>query len=94
MSRIHFDPDGGHRNGLNSGCHIVTQSGLDAARTMRRCRTHLVSKQDHDGVASSSRRSVFHREGIIVIPDDVKVDIGLCRSNHPRSALNANTDVT
>lgn len=56
--------------------------------------THLVSKQNHDGVAACSRRSVFDSECVVVVPNDVKVDVGLCRSHHSRGALDSNADVT
>lgn len=56
--------------------------------------THLVSKQDHDGVAACSRRSVFDSECVVVVPYDVKVDVGLCRSHHSGGTLDSYTDVT
>lgn len=56
--------------------------------------SHLVSKQDHDGVAACSRRSVFDSECVVVVPDDVKVDIGLGWSHHSGGALDSYTDVT
>lgn len=92
MSRIHLDPDWGHRNSLNNRHHMSSEGRM--LQTQRRPRPHLVSKQDHDGVASRSRRGVLHREGVVVVPDDVKVDVGLCWSHHSRSALDPNADVT
>lgn len=56
--------------------------------------SYLVGKQDHDGVAACSRRSVFDSERVVVVPDDVKVDIGLRWSNHARGTLDPYTDVT
>lgn len=55
---------------------------------------HLVSKQDHDGVAACSRRSVLDRKGVVVVSDDVKVDVGLGWSHHSGGALDSYTDVT
>lgn len=57
-------------------------------------RTHLVSKQDHDGVTACSRRSVFDSEGVVVVSNDVEVDIGLCGSHHTGGTLDSYTDVT
>lgn len=55
---------------------------------------YLVSKQDHDGVAACSRRSVLDSEGVVVVSDDVKVNISLGRSHHTRGALDSYADVT
>lgn len=56
--------------------------------------THMVCKQHHDGVAACSRRSVLHSERVVVIPDDVEVDVGLCWSNYARGAFDPDADVT
>lgn len=56
--------------------------------------THLVSEQDHDGVAARSGWSVLDSERVVVVPNDVKVDVGLCGSHHSGGALDTYTDVT
>lgn len=56
--------------------------------------THLVSKQDHDGVAACSGRSIFDGECVVVVPNDVKVDVSLCGSHHSGGTLDSYTDVT
>lgn len=94
MSGIHFDPDGGHGNGLKDRRRMGVRRSEAAKPHPWRSGTHLVSKQNHDGVAPSSRRGVLHREGVVVVPDDVKIDVGLCGSDHSRSALDSNADVT
>lgn len=55
---------------------------------------HLVSKQHHDGVLASARWCVLHSECIIVILDDVKVNVGLSRTDHSWSTLDSNADIT
>lgn len=62
--------------------------------TASRCRPHLVSKQDHDGVAAGSRRRVLDGERVVVVPNDVKVDVGLCGSHHSGGTLDSYADVT
>jgi hypothetical protein len=54
---------------------------------------YLVSKQHHYGVAASPGRSVLDSEGVIVVLDYVKVDVGLGRTDHSRGALDPNADI-
>lgn len=61
---------------------------------MRHSNNHLVGKQDHDGVVAGTGRSVLDCEGVVVVSDDVKVDIGLGWSHHSGGALDSDTDVT
>lgn len=56
--------------------------------------THMVSEQHHDGVAARSRRSVFYSESVVVVPNNIKINVGLCGSNHTRGTLDPNADVT
>lgn len=67
---------------------------MAAVSCMSAPNSYLVSKQHHDGVPARARRSVFDSEGVIVILDDVKVDVGLCRPDHPRGALDSDADVS
>lgn len=54
----------------------------------------MSSKQHHDGVAAGSRRSVLDGERVVVVPDDVEVDVGLCRPHHAGGTLDSYADVT
>ena len=56
--------------------------------------TYLVSKEDHDGVAASSTGCVLDCEGVVVIANDVKVNVGLSGAYHTRGTLDADADVT
>lgn len=56
--------------------------------------SHLVSKQDHDGVAACPRRSVFDSECVIVISNYVKINVSLCGSHYSGSTLDSYADVT
>lgn len=56
--------------------------------------SHLVCEQHHDGVLTGPRRRVLHCERVVVVLDDVKVDVGLCRTNHTWSTLDPNADIT
>lgn len=107
MRRIHLDPDGSHWNSLkiHTKCcvkHFNTQIILNTRNwhcfhsRFEQCalQGHLVSKQDHDGVAACSRRSVFDSEGVVVVPDDVKVDISLSWAYHSGSTFDSYTDIT
>lgn len=55
---------------------------------------HLVGKQHHDGVVSGAWRRVLHRERVVVILDDVEVDVSLGWTDHARSTLDPDADVT
>lgn len=56
--------------------------------------THLVSEQHHDGVLAGAWGRVLHRERVVVVLDDVKVDVGLRRSDHTWSTLDPDADIT
>lgn len=57
-------------------------------------RSHLISEQHHDGVLTGARGRVLHCECVVVVLDDVKVDVGLCWTDHTRSTLDPDADIT
>lgn len=55
---------------------------------------YLVGEQHHDGVEPRARRRVLHRERVVVVLDDVKVNVGLHRPHHTRGALDPDAHIT
>lgn len=56
--------------------------------------TNLSCKKHFNSVAPSGRWCVFHRERIISVVDDVKVDVFFLIADHTSITLNPNAHIT
>lgn len=97
MRRLHFDSDGAGGCGLQVMEKKTAEDSISPTLSSLRTgssNTYLVSKKDHDGIAASPTGCVFHSEGVIVIPDDIKVNISLSGTHHSRGTLDTNADIS
>lgn len=56
--------------------------------------SHLICKQDHDGVLTRAGGHVLDGKCVIVILDDIKVNVSLSRSHHTWSTFYPDANVT
>lgn len=54
---------------------------------------YLVGEEHHDGVEPGARWRVLHREGVVVVLDDVKINVSLQRPHHAGGAFDADAHV-
>lgn len=56
--------------------------------------SHLICKQNHDGVLTRAGGRVLYCKRIVVILDDVKVNVSLSWSHHTRSTFYPDANIT
>lgn len=66
---------------------------LSVVATLRES-SYLVCKKHHDCVAASTMGCVLDREGIVVIPNDIKVYVCLIWAHHTWGTLDTNAHIT
>lgn len=103
MRGFHFDSDGAAGGGLEIKRKQVKkreQSPGDSPTPRNFAAgpsekwSYLVGKQHQDCVASSTLRGILDREGVIIIPNNVKIDVSLSGAHHTRGTLDANAHIT
>lgn len=76
------------------GVSVGVSMGVSVAVSVQLAFSDLICKEHHDGVASRSRRCVFHSKRVIVVLDDVEVDVYLSWPDHAHRTLYPNTHIT